>query len=71
MFVTTWQAILYAMEMMDRLRSEEKCKVGYLIVFGCLACQKQTKRKCQHIVRPLESTVKDSNSSLTTDCLSV
>ncbi|XP_058960065.2 uncharacterized protein [Pocillopora verrucosa] len=26
MFVTTWQAILYAMEMMDRLRSEEKCK---------------------------------------------
>lgn len=49
---------------MDRLRSEEKCKVGYLIVFGCLACQKQTKRKCQHIVRPLESTIKDSNSSL-------
>ena len=34
MFVTTWQAILYSMEMMDSLRSEEKCKVGYFIVWN-------------------------------------
>ena len=34
MFVTTWQAILYSMEMMDSLRSEEKCKVGYFVDYS-------------------------------------
>ena len=34
MFVTTWQAILYSMEMMDSLRSEEKYKVGYFIDYS-------------------------------------